>query len=365
MMKMNFGIKGILMRINDILTELKKPKDIDKFRKFYQELEQGTANSSWRYYVNKVLAEYGFKQIGKGSFASVYSNPKYPYVLKVFRKDDGYVKWFNFCRQHQGNPLIPIIRGKVVKITEMFFAVRLEKLRSYNGFSMREPHNKLNKLFADKIDNKQQDDLELTGNKYIDPIIKVFLEHEGYIDLHAANLMKRQDGQIVIIDPFFEKEEHRNHKYSRSGFNESVNDMSDKSAFYSQANAFGGILTNNSGKILLRKPANHYGGYVWTFAKGRQDHDETPQETALREVYEETGYRAKITGVIPKVFAGETSSTIFFMMKPISQQESYDWETSETVWVNLDEAMELVSQNETSIGRKRDMSIISILKGTL
>ncbi|EPY09310.1 hypothetical protein PAALTS15_00415 [Paenibacillus alvei TS-15] len=39
----------------------------------------------------------------------------------------------------------------------------------------------------------------------------------------------------------------------------------------------------------MRSPKNHWGGYVWTFAKGGQDvEDMTPEETARREVQEET-----------------------------------------------------------------------------
>ena len=55
--------------------------------------------------------------------------------------------------------------------------------------------------------------------------------------------------------------------------------------------AFGGVLVREDGKILLREPKGHYGGYVWTFPKGRADEGESAREAALREVREETGYR--------------------------------------------------------------------------
>ena len=53
--------------------------------------------------------------------------------------------------------------------------------------------------------------------------------------------------------------------------------------------AYGGVLINDAGHVLLREPANHYGGYVWTFAKGNPDPGESAEEAALREVLEETG----------------------------------------------------------------------------
>ena len=36
------------------------------------------------------------------------------------------------------------------------------------------------------------------------------------------------------------------------------------------ADAFGGVLVRDDGKILVREPKGHYGGYVWTFPKGRE-----------------------------------------------------------------------------------------------
>jgi 8-oxo-dGTP pyrophosphatase MutT (NUDIX family) len=64
----------------------------------------------------------------------------------------------------------------------------------------------------------------------------------------------------------------------------------------------------------LRRPKNHFDGYIWTFPKGRPDPGETAEDAALREVKEETGYSAKITGKLPGLFEGGTSVTEFFLM---------------------------------------------------
>ena len=53
--------------------------------------------------------------------------------------------------------------------------------------------------------------------------------------------------------------------------------------------AYGGVVINEQGLVLLREPSSHYDGYVWTFAKGRPDAKESPERTALREVEEENG----------------------------------------------------------------------------
>ena len=79
---------------------------------------------------------------------------------------------------------------------------------------------------------------------------------------------------------------------------------------------------------MLREPANHYGGYVWTYAKGRPDKGDTPEQTALREVREETGYEAEVVDVLPGVFKGGTTTNAFFVMRHIGPPRRADWETA-------------------------------------
>lgn len=62
----------------------------------------------------------------------------------------------------------------------------------------------------------------------------------------------------------------------------------------SKAVAYGGVVIDPHGYLLMREVKNHLDGYVWTFAKGRQDKGESPREAALREVREEMGIDASI-----------------------------------------------------------------------
>ncbi len=39
----------------------------------------------------------------------------------------------------------------------------------------------------------------------------------------------------------------------------------------SKREAYGGVLINEQGQVLLRKVTNDFGGARWTFAKGRPD----------------------------------------------------------------------------------------------
>ena len=130
-----------------------------------------------------------------------------------------------------------------------------------------------------------------------------------------------------------------------------------RSSLIDTAEAFGGVLVREDGKILLREPKGHYGGYVWTYPKGRADAGESAREAALREVHEETGYRARVTGRLPGVFKGDTSTTVLFLMAPVGPQGPVGPETATTVWVDLQQAKVLVSLNKTAAGRARDLDV--------
>lgn len=123
---------------------------------------------------------------------------------------------------------------------------------------------------------------------------------------------------------------------------------------------YGAVLIDDQGRVLLREPKNHYGGYVWTFPKGGQDYaGEHPVDVAEREVLEETGYEGEIIGLVPGSFAGDTSTTYFFVMRPANyQQDKMDAETWNTRWVTPEEAVELIGQSTTDTGRARDLAIL-------
>lgn len=126
------------------------------------------------------------------------------------------------------------------------------------------------------------------------------------------------------------------------------------------AKAYGGTLLTRGGRILLREPANHYDGYVWTFPKGRSDKAEAPEQTALREVREETGYEAEIVDVLPGVFKGGTTTNAYFVMRHIGPPGRFDErETASVRWVEFDAAERLITRTTNQIGRARDLAILA------
>lgn len=124
---------------------------------------------------------------------------------------------------------------------------------------------------------------------------------------------------------------------------------------------YGGVVLNASGRILLRKPHGEYDNYVWTFAKGGAEAGETPEQTALREVLDETGIEGRIVGQLPGWFESGLSATRFYVMEVVRDTGRFDGETSEVVWVDAAEAAERVSETRNAPGRQRDRKVLEAL----
>ncbi len=60
-----------------------------------------------------------------------------------------------------------------------------------------------------------------------------------------------------------------------------------------QEHSAGGLILED-GRVLLIRMRNLEGREVWTFPKGHLDPGETPEQAALREVLEETGWKCEI-----------------------------------------------------------------------
>lgn len=122
--------------------------------------------------------------------------------------------------------------------------------------------------------------------------------------------------------------------------------------------AYGGVLIDLSGQVLLREAADHRGQGGWTFAKGKPKLGETPEDTALREVLEETGLKAKVLAKIPGRFVGSRRCNEYFLMLPLEDTGTHDGETLSIRWVPLEEAIELISQSRRPNRRARDLQLL-------
>jgi 8-oxo-dGTP pyrophosphatase MutT (NUDIX family) len=124
--------------------------------------------------------------------------------------------------------------------------------------------------------------------------------------------------------------------------------------------AYGGVVINSLGQVLLREPAGHSKGDFWTFAKGRPEPDESPEQTAVREVLEETGYRTEIAAKIPGSFDGKRTRSEYFLMLPVEDTKQFDAETQAIQWVAREEARQLIQLNRKSKRRRRDQRVLKL-----
>jgi 8-oxo-dGTP pyrophosphatase MutT (NUDIX family) len=134
--------------------------------------------------------------------------------------------------------------------------------------------------------------------------------------------------------------------------------ISDDLASKEKPRAYGDVVIDAARRILLRRPKGDFDGYVWTFPKGRPDPGETLEQTALREVKEETGYSAKVVGKVPGSFRGGTSITEYFLMSPVGSPARFSAETSAIRWASFDKAAKLIGMTTNKIGQARDLSVL-------
>ncbi|HCJ66421.1 MAG TPA: NUDIX hydrolase [Elusimicrobia bacterium] len=106
----------------------------------------------------------------------------------------------------------------------------------------------------------------------------------------------------------------------------------------------GGLVIDN-GKVLIIKTKNLKGDIVHTFPKGKIAQGEKPEDAALREVQEETGYQCEIIKRIDKVeyFYKREGQLIkkavyWFLMKPLEGTGEHDKEILDVFWRETNEA---------------------------
>lgn len=89
----------------------------------------------------------------------------------------------------------------------------------------------------------------------------------------------------------------------------------------------GVVIREKDGRVWLVAPTNAFGGYKNTFPKGGIDEGLTPQQTAIKECFEESGLQVRITGLVGE-FARTTSVTRFYFAERVGGDPSAcGWET--------------------------------------
>lgn len=118
--------------------------------------------------------------------------------------------------------------------------------------------------------------------------------------------------------------------------------------------AAGGFVSNDRGQILMIFRLG-----VWDFPKGKTEAGETIEETAVREVLEETGIEATIVGgkTISVFHTYDTygpkmlKETVWFEMKAVagSTRPQTEEQIEQAVWVECDKVAELLKDSYASL----------------
>ncbi|HAV40445.1 MAG: NUDIX hydrolase [Aquificota bacterium] len=106
----------------------------------------------------------------------------------------------------------------------------------------------------------------------------------------------------------------------------------------------GGVLLKDGEVLLIKNPSD-----VWTFPKGLVESGENPEETAIREVSEETGVKGKIVAPIGEIRywymrEGERikKKVLFYLMEYLEGEPRPSWEVKDAKFFPLEEAKRLL-----------------------
>ena len=122
----------------------------------------------------------------------------------------------------------------------------------------------------------------------------------------------------------------------------------------STATSAGGIVVRYEGGhpwFVVGSRRRERDGRTWTLPKGTPNAGETTEETALREVAEETGLQCRITGPLDSIeydFAQSGrrihKTVHYFLMEPVGGDlAGHDHEFDEVRWIRFDEARSVLT----------------------
>ncbi len=120
------------------------------------------------------------------------------------------------------------------------------------------------------------------------------------------------------------------------------------------ATSAGGIVvrgTDGRPQLVVGSRRRERDGRTWTLPKGTPKRGETTEETALREVAEETGLEVRIVGPLDSIqyvfvqSGTRVHKTVhYFLMEPVGGDLArHDHEFEEVRWIGFDEAPRILS----------------------
>ena len=184
--------------------------------------------------------------------------------------------------------------------------------------------------------------------EYFDGVVVAVAEFEG---IYGEKLIVAQPGEV-----FYEPELRKLLSALKNVRLKSIRCLYEKSC--------GGIIfyrTKQNVKILLVKNNN---GRYWSFPKGHIEEGETEQETAIREIKEETGLDVTIDSSFREIseycpFGKIRKRVVFFLARAFTDNVKIQEEEIDSyIWVDLQQARKLCTyDNDLRIIEKAETAI--------
>lgn len=215
-------------------------KLLESFEKVSNLLSDPDNNAKMMYQLLDAFKSEGGEILGQGRFATVLFHPSWKYVVKIFSSDVPYLKFVRFVMKNPRKSF-PVFFDKPRKIIPNYkrhksdtylYVVKTELL---SPISIREYDDMQYYLYYDKEDAKlmmdnENDPSHFSYNKsgagtwtfIYNKLVKMeigrpwlvhfkqdynflmqFDNNIGSPDIHSKNIMKRQNGEFVLADPFW------------------------------------------------------------------------------------------------------------------------------------------------------------------
>lgn len=163
--------------------------------------------------LKSTLKGLGWTYLNEGCFSFVFTNPSKPYVLKLnYKEDPGFANYVDLIKINPNRYFPQISDKKTLTVANKNYEVYLiEKLYHFESETGHEYERAINaivthpctpvkQLFSYGVPSFILENPELvTALK----LIRKFSRQIGYkMDLHSNNIMQRENGDIVISDPY-------------------------------------------------------------------------------------------------------------------------------------------------------------------
>ena len=164
-------------------------------------------------FVSSLCRENKLRKIGSGCFGTVYGSKSRKTVFKTGNADenDGYLAFVKYALKHQNNPWFPKIKNVTIyrstkKEFNSYFVIEMERLKPLKCADDREEivelldsiinsHKAVTRLLKQSLSKTAMTNLSTMGK-----VLRTLFNNHCH-DLHCNNVMKRANGQVVIIDP--------------------------------------------------------------------------------------------------------------------------------------------------------------------